>query len=239
VNKEAQLQRAYYAKTAEHYEDMHVSFDSSDPHYIALCLLVSSLDFVDGYSLLDIGSGTGRVLRHVQHYRPSTRVLGVEPVRELREVGYERGVNPEELVDGDATRLKYEADSFDVVCEFGVLHHVKEPNKVVAEMLRVAKKAIFISDSNNFGQGSLFGRSVKQMINALGMWRAVVWAKTGGRGYMESEEEGISYSYSVFNNIEQIRQACKSVHLLNTEGGKDNFYRDAAHVAILGIKKER
>jgi hypothetical protein len=40
-----------------------------------------------------------------------------------------------------------------VACAFGALHHVARPGQVVADMLRVGAKAVFISDSNSFGQG--------------------------------------------------------------------------------------
>ena len=58
---------------------------------------------------------------------------------------------------------------FDLVCEFAVLHHVPRPAQAVGEMLRVARKAIFISDANNFGQGGGIVRLIKRTIAALGV----------------------------------------------------------------------
>jgi hypothetical protein len=105
-------------------------------------------------------------------------------------------------------------------------------------MLSVAKKAIFISDSNNFGQGSLLSRIVKQLINAIGLWKVADLIKTKGKGYTFSQGDGLAYSYSVFNNYDQIKKQCSRIHLLNTKDGSWNFYRTASHVACLGIKKE-
>jgi hypothetical protein len=104
-------------------------------------------------------------------------------------------------------------------------------------MLRVAKKAVFISDANNFGQGRLLARTLKQAINALGLWGLADLVKTGGKGYLCSEGDGLAYSYSVFSDYRQIKAACTRVHLLDTAGGGSNLYRSAAHVALLGIKK--
>jgi hypothetical protein len=100
----------------------------------------------------------------------------------------------------------------------------------------VAKRAIFISDSNNFGQGSAPARAVKQIANSLGLWPIIDFIKSRGKGFILSEGDGVSYSYSVFNNYSQIRRACESVYLLNTQDAGVNLYRTAASVALLGVK---
>lgn len=109
-------------------------------------------------------------------------------------MGYNNGIGKEELIDGDALSLQFGDGHFDLVCEFGVLHHIKTPARAVAEMLRVSKKAIFISDSNNFGQGAYIGRSFKQALNLFGLWPIVDLIKTKGRGYTISEGDGLAYS---------------------------------------------
>ena len=167
--------------------------------------------------------------------RPDVDVVGVEPVEALREIGYKGGLSKDELVTGDATQLQHADNEFDLVCAFGVLHHIKAPHLAVAEMLRVSRRAIFISDSNNFGQGSLLARSLKQLLNSLGLWKVADLVKTRGKGYTLSAGDGLAYSYSVFNNYSQIEQACKQVHILNTNGNGVNPYRSASHVALLGI----
>ena len=59
--------------------------------------------------------------------------------------------------------------ALDAVCAFGVMHHVKRPAIVVGEMMRVARRAIFISDSNRFGQGSMPARRVKLLLWRFGL----------------------------------------------------------------------
>jgi len=164
------------------------------------------------------------------------RVVGIEPVKEFRQVGYDKGLTESELIDGDATKLQFSDGEFDLVCEFGVLHHIKRHELALSEMLRVAKKAIFISDSNNFGQGSFLARTIKQLINAFGLWRVADFIKTKGKGYTISEGDGLAYSYSVFNDYKQIQAQCRKIHLLNTNDGCINPYRTASHVALLGVK---
>lgn len=234
---EVEMQRQYYAQTAKDYDPMHVN--EGDEHFFALSFLLSTLDFYGIRSILDIGSGTGRVPAYVKSVRPDITIIGIEPVKELREIGYKKGLLCNELIDGDATQLRYEDGEFDMVCEFAALHHIKHPELVVAEMLRVSRKAIFISDSNNYGQGAPLMRAVKQMINFVGLWKAADFIKTKGKGYMTSDGDGLAYSYSVFNNYKQIRQACRCIHFLNTMDGGPNLYRTAGHIALLGVKSSR
>lgn len=232
---EAEIQRRYYAETSHKYNEMHV--DSKGEHEFALALLSATIDHLEAKSVLDLGSGTGRAIAFLKQKHPRLKVVGLEPVKELREVGYQNGISREELIDGSGLELPFGEGEFDIVCEFGVLHHVKTPDIMVKEMLRVAKKAIFISDANNFGQGSFMGRSVKQLLNLFGLWQLAYLAKTKGNGYTISEGDGLAYSYSVFNDYKQIKEKCSRVSLLNTTDGKINFYRTASHVALLGIKK--
>ena len=233
-NDEIDLQRRYYEQTAAKYNQSHVH--AEDEHLLALTFLLAVFDYLGVHSVLDVGSGTGRALLHIKQKRPDVILTGVEPVEALRIIGHGSGLSDHELVAGDATQLPFENAAFDVVCAFGVLHHVSEPGLVVAEMLRTARKAIFISDANNFGQGSLLVRGVKQLIHALGLWPLADFLKTRGKGYMWSEGDGVTYSYSVFRNYAQIHEACRSIHVFNTVGSGVNSYRAASHVALLGIK---
>jgi hypothetical protein len=104
-------------------------------------------------------------------------------------------------------------------------------------MLRVGQCGIFLSDSNNFGQGSRRARTVKQIFNALRLWKLADLIKTRGKGYTYSEGDGIAYSYSIFNDYAMIRKVCKTIHLVNLNGTGPNLYRDASHVALFGLKR--
>jgi SAM-dependent methyltransferase len=232
---EVNLQRQFYADTAAKYDAMQIS--EQDEHQFALAILSAMIEFHDIKSVLDVGSGTGRALRYLKSRHPGVRFVGIEPVEALRKVGHQAGLSPDELKDGDINALAAADGEFDLVCEFAVLHHVPKPKQAVAEMLRVARKAIFISDANNFGQGGLMSRCLKQGINAFGLWRVFDWLRTGGRGYHVSAGDGLFYSYSVFNEYRQLREACRSIHHFNTVDAGPSLARSAPHVAILGIKK--
>lgn len=234
-DNEIETQRGYYARTAHRYDEMHVH--EKGEHFFALSFMTAVLEFLDIKSILDIGSGTGRTLIYIKKQRPDISIVGVEPVGKLRDIGYSKGILKTELIEGDATSVQFQDGEFDLVCAFGVLHHIKYPQQAVSEMLRVSKKAIFISDSNNFGQGPGLIRLTKQIINLLRLWKFVDFIKTKGKGYALSEGDGLAYSYSVFNNYSQIRHKCKSVHIFNTIDAKINPYRTSGHIALLGIKQ--
>lgn len=228
------IQREYYARTADRYDDMHVSGEGE--HDFAAQYMIAAAKHLRVKSILDLGCGTGRGVLHVKKNLEGIRVVGVEPSAELREIGYSKGLSESEIVDGDAMNLAFSDGSFDMVCEFGALHHIPVPSKAVSEMLRVSSKAIFISDNNNFGQGGRLSRFMKQAFNAVRLWPLAYRIRTRGKGFSVSEGDGLAYSYSVFNNYRQIKEACASVHMLNTLNSGPDLYRTAPTLAILGIK---
>lgn len=231
------LQQEYYHATAADYDRQHLM----DPeHEFAIAWLTGLLDHLAVDSVLDVGSGTGRLLRRLrQHKRFSgIRMLGIEPVAALREQAYRNGVRRDELIEGDGTRLAFEDGAFDLVCAFGVLHHLPDPARAVREMLRVARHAIFISDSNIYAAGGRMERFAKQALRALHLWRLAQFVKTRGKGYKISEGDGLWYPYSVYDNYAQIAQACRCVHVLNTSEQGVQPFRSCAHVALFAGKTD-
>ncbi len=60
ITSEIDAQRRYYAETAHQYDTLHVN--EGNEHFFALCVMLGAIDFLGARSVLDIGSGTGRVL---------------------------------------------------------------------------------------------------------------------------------------------------------------------------------
>lgn len=235
---EIQTQRSYYSRAAASYDRVHSAPTGAREHDIALAALVG-LSFHYGIdSFLDVGCGTGRSVDELLKHRPGATVRGVEPVAALREVAYSKGISKDAIVEGDATALQFADNSFDCVSAFGILHHIKHPTLAIREMLRVARKAIFISDLNNFGCGPLPQRLVSQTLNALGLWRVFQFVVTRGKGYKFDEGDGLHYSYSVFNDYKWLARCCSIVHVINTKGTGINPYRTCSHVALFAVKHQ-
>jgi len=197
----AEIQRRYYTQTASRYEEMHDHEGVRD----AFCrrFFESMLRLVDAQSVLDVGTATGRFLSDLRPVMPRAFLCGVEPVYALLDVARRNGaISPGGLVCGTGSALPFPDRSFDVVCEFATLHHVPEPNAIVREMTRVARKAVLIADSNRFGQGSWFARLVKLGMYKIGVWPVYDWVRTRGKRYRILDGDGLCYSYSVYDSYD-------------------------------------
>ena len=230
------IQEHYYSSTAAQYDSMHVLHTDKE-HMLALELMSSYISFYQIRSVLDIGAGTGRTLLFLKNRFPHLKVLGIEPVKALREEGYKKGLSEVELIDGDGNNLNLLNESYDLVCEYGVLHHVRFPEKLVDEMLRVAKVGVFISDSNNFGQGGWLARTFKQTLNFFSLWNIFNFIRTKGKRYQISKADGLFYSYSVFNNYKLIQSKCE-VLITGIRNQGFNPYKSASHIALFGLKRK-
>lgn len=209
------LQREYYERTAGDYQAMHEGDSATRDK--ALRVILRTIDDIGAQSVLDVGSGTGNVLRWLAKERPSLTLRGVEPVPALIRQAEELGLPAGTIQLGSGTALPFENASIDVVVAFGVLHHVRKPAEVIGEMARVARRAVFISDNNRFAQGRPLARYVKVAIHALGLWPTFDLIRTRGRGYMVSEGDGLYYSYSVFDSLQVLRSYAPELMIVELE----------------------
>lgn len=227
------IQRDYYSRTANLYDEAHVERE----HVVALHLLAAFIEFSGITSVLDVGAGTGRAMRFLRNRFPQLIVKGIEPVAELREIAYRSGIPESDLIDGDGTALPFTDASFDLVCEFAVLHHVRRPEQVVEEMNRTAGKAVAISDANFMGQGHPFVRVLKWWLFHCRLWGLANYVKTKGKGYTISDGDGLAYSYTVYQNLSQLQRRWKRVNIVSTAGNADNprgLETSATHLLLVG-----
>jgi len=208
-----QLQASYYSRTAARYDELHTA-DLRDEHYAALQAIEAVGDLLDLGTFLDVGAGTGRA---VLFFRERGRhVRGVEPIGPLIDQAIAKGVPEGVILCGTGQSLPFEDQSFDAVLECGVLHHVADPSCVVKEMMRVAKKAIFLSDSNRFGQGGTLARLTKLALYKTGLWGTARYIQTRGKGYTISDDDGVGYSYSVYDSYAQLAEWADTMWCLPT-----------------------
>jgi SAM-dependent methyltransferase len=111
-------------------EDRHFWFSARN-HVIGAVVreLVSSL--APGYRVLEVGCGTGNVLRVLEDVCGLGDVIGVELFAEA--LRYARPRVRCSLVQADALRLPF-ATRFDVICLFDVLEHLADDAKVLQAM---------------------------------------------------------------------------------------------------------
>lgn len=220
------LSRDYYARTAADYDSMHLS--AGDEHYRALEQIVALARRLGLRSLLDLGCGTGRGLLWLKSQLPAAFVAGTDFSPQMLAEARQKGVPAECLFLSDAGTLPLPAQTFDAVFELGLLHHVPHPEDVVREMCRVARLAVFLSDDNRFGHGPWVGRVAKLALHRLGLWPVVMAVRTRGRGYVISPGDGVSYSYSVYDSLPQLRSWADQILLAPT--------RSVARFPLLGAQ---
>jgi len=164
-----------------------------------------------------VGCGTGRGIGYFLERHPGLTIRAVEPVQELIDQCQRKGIPADLVLCARGEELPFPDKCFDAVCEFGVLHHVREPDLVVREMMRVARRAIFLSDSNRFGGGRLPLRWAKLLLHKAGLWNAAYFLKTGGKGFRTSEGDGVSFSYSIFDSYGLLSEWADRVMVIPTK----------------------
>jgi ubiquinone/menaquinone biosynthesis C-methylase UbiE len=237
--RDARIQRDYYASTAQHYDALHVSED--DEHGVALRYLTALAREFELNSILDVGTGTGRAVTYLRRAHPGALIVGVEPtVSLLARAQAKPDIEGTFLASASGYQLPFADESFDAVCQFGVLHHVKDPNAVVREMTRVASRAVFLSDSNRFGQGSMNARLVKLLLAQFGLWPAANFLKTRGTGYTISDGDGLSYSYSVFDSCDILQAWADRLILVPTSPVEQRTWHHplltSSHVLLCALR---
>ena len=86
---------------------------------------------------LDVGTGAGALAFALA---PLVReVVGLDPVPELLELARARSLSNTEFVEGDGTALPFPDGAFDLTGTHRTLHHVAQPERVVAELARVTR----------------------------------------------------------------------------------------------------
>jgi ubiquinone/menaquinone biosynthesis C-methylase UbiE len=215
LSRAVEIQRRYYTRTAARYDTMHANETSTDTGITKF--LYAFLPMLEVRSFLDVGTATGLGMRDLKRAFPGLFICGVEPVAAfLTQAILAGNTSSFNAVRATGEALPFPDASFDAACEFGILHHAANPNAVVKEMLRVAKKAVFLCDSNRFGQGSRFVRLIKLVLWKMKLWRVYTFLRTGGKGYMLTEGDGLAYSYSVFDSYHLVSEWADRIILIPT-----------------------
>jgi ubiquinone/menaquinone biosynthesis C-methylase UbiE len=177
---------------------------STGEHALALNFCLGFAQQFSFKSVLDVGCGTGVAISKMRNH--GLVASGVEPVQALIDIAVKKHQVPQNCLSvGSAEKLEYANTSFDAVTEFGVLHHVKRPAQAVKEMMRVSRRGIFLSDENRFGRGSAAWRIIKYIWWITGVVPLGFLLMTKGKNYNETEGDGISYSYSVYDSYKMLK----------------------------------
>ena len=127
--------RQYYDEFAERYDNQRGGRVPGGYHDLIDELEMGFLrPYGEGREVLEVGCGTGLLLETISGF--ASRAVGVDLSPGMLEHARNRGLTVEEA---SATKLPFEDNSFDVVCSFKVLAHVREIETAMKEMLRVTR----------------------------------------------------------------------------------------------------
>src|SRR5262245_56632896 len=127
--------KAYCDEFAEVYEDRRDGNDPGGYHDLLDDLEVEYVErFGRGLDVLEVGCGTGLILRRIKDFARTARGVDLSPgmLERARACGLD-------VVQGSATELPFPDASFDVACSFKVLAHVRDIHRALAEMTRVVR----------------------------------------------------------------------------------------------------
>ncbi|QQS38617.1 methyltransferase domain-containing protein [Candidatus Woesebacteria bacterium] len=112
-------------------------------------------------AVLDIGCGNGVSTSHIR----GRRVVGLELSKKQMIRAKEKFPN-NDFVVGDARKLPFRSDTFDVVVAINILHHVADPECILDESYRVLKKGgiLYTVDPNLHNPIGFTGRGLFKLL---------------------------------------------------------------------------
>jgi len=130
--------RAYFSEHAESWDQLRSLHAPDKAVEAALLKLIGKRPF---QSMLDLGTGTGRVLEILAPYY--TRGVGIDLSREMLAVARANldraGVTHVQVRQGDIFAAQIERNAFDLVTMHQVLHYLDDPARAIREAARMLR----------------------------------------------------------------------------------------------------
>jgi ubiquinone/menaquinone biosynthesis C-methylase UbiE len=124
-------------------------FDRLDDDFVAQALRMG----VKSGSVLDVGTGPGQIPLKIARLNGDLRIVGIDlsdaMLAKAEQSAREEGLYPRvSFRRGDAKRIPFDDNCFDLVISNCTLHHVADPLEFFNELARVARRggAIFVRD---------------------------------------------------------------------------------------------
>ncbi len=134
--------------------------------------------FGEPAAVLDVGSGTGRLLRAAHARWPNARLVGVDPSEGMVAAG--RGLTPAQLHVAGAEAIPLPDRSIDLAFSTIAFHHWADPARGLREVARVLRPGGGFVLIDNIGPDWL-ARCLKDRPYLTENERAALWTKSGLR----------------------------------------------------------
>lgn len=125
---------AEYARAAEHYDEKWAFYVEATTRET-----LRRLPMTSGARVLDVGCGTGELMRRLRAKYPHAVLAGLDPVAEMLAVARGKLSGNEDLRTGYADALPWGAGTFDVVVSCNMFHYISHPVEALREMGRVLR----------------------------------------------------------------------------------------------------
>lgn len=132
----------YKEKSKQSFDVQAKIYDESNySKYPRECypVVINVLSEIDFETILDLGCGTGSVLSLLLEQKPGICAYGLDLSNEMLAIARQKLEEKAELIQGDAEKLPYKDNSFDVVMCTESFHHYPNPSKALDEIYRVLK----------------------------------------------------------------------------------------------------
>ena len=126
----------HFGRLAAHYDHRHQRYNQA-----TLSRAVEALKLPPAGCVLDVGCGTGELMRLVQSRHPQAILVGIDVTPEMVAVAREKfqQVPRVRLCLAEAEALPFAAESFDAVVSCNMLHHVRAVDQLFRECARVLR----------------------------------------------------------------------------------------------------
>ena len=100
---------------------------------------LARVDLQKGSKILDLGCGTGALLKILEDRFPSSELTGIDLTEEMLAVAKQKLSDNVELLLGSASNLPFDSESFDWVIMSNVIGHLADKKTALKEIHRVLK----------------------------------------------------------------------------------------------------
>ena len=164
--------------------------------------VLNELQQLDFQKILDVGCGTGEILKNIKERYSFVQLYGLDISEEMLKQANDKLKGTATLILGDAENITLETNSFDLLLCTDSFHHYPNPQQAISEFYRVPKhgKFLLIADywkpfpirqiMNLFipysNEGDVKIYSKKEIIEFLkrGGFQEIIYKKIQNSGYL-------------------------------------------------------